>query len=115
MKQSITAVEWYAKQMQLKDYYTQEDFDKIFNQAKEMENEQQSHSDQEVIEFAKWLLKFDNLKNENEYVIKQLYQQFKNEPVQEKMSLNKKITYAICISGAIYLIGRFMIGIIFNV
>ena len=48
MKQSITAVEWYAKQMQLKDYFTQEDFDKIFNQAKEMEKKQRGYSEEDM-------------------------------------------------------------------
>ena len=38
MKQ--TAVEWYAEQMQLKEKFTQEEFDNITNQAKEMEKQQ---------------------------------------------------------------------------
>lgn len=35
-----TAVEWYAKQMQLKEQFKQEEFNNIFNQAKEMEKQQ---------------------------------------------------------------------------
>ena len=38
MKQS--AVEWYAKQMQLKEQLTQEEFNNITNQAIEMETQQ---------------------------------------------------------------------------
>jgi hypothetical protein len=38
MKQS--AVEWYAKQMQLKEQLTQEEFNEITNQAIEMEKQQ---------------------------------------------------------------------------
>ena len=38
MKQ--TAVEWYAEQIQLKEKFTQEEFDNITNQAKEMEKQQ---------------------------------------------------------------------------
>ena len=36
----MTAVEWYAKQMQLKEQFTQEEFNNITNQAKEMEKQQ---------------------------------------------------------------------------
>jgi hypothetical protein len=39
MKQ--TAVEWYAKQMQLKEQFTQEEFNDITNQAIEMEEKLQ--------------------------------------------------------------------------
>lgn len=35
-----TAVEWYAKQMQSKEQFTQEEFDSITNQAKEMEEQE---------------------------------------------------------------------------
>ena len=38
MKQS--AVEWYTKQMQLKEQLTQEEFNEITNQAIEMEKQQ---------------------------------------------------------------------------
>lgn len=38
MKQ--TAVEWYVKQMQLKEQFTQEEFNDITNQALEMEKQQ---------------------------------------------------------------------------
>jgi hypothetical protein len=36
-------------------------------------------ADEFAIGFAEWLLKFDNLKNEKEYVIKQLLEMFKKE------------------------------------
>jgi hypothetical protein len=35
-----SAVEWYFKQMQLKEKFTQDEFDSIFDQAKEMEKQQ---------------------------------------------------------------------------
>lgn len=36
----MTAVEWYVKQMQLKEQFTQEEFNDITNQALEMEKQQ---------------------------------------------------------------------------
>lgn len=36
----MTAVEWYAKQMRLKEQFTQKEFDNITNQAKEMEEQE---------------------------------------------------------------------------
>jgi hypothetical protein len=50
MKQ--TAVEWYFKQMQSKEQFTQEEFDSITNQAKEMENQQK---DKFAIDFYNWI------------------------------------------------------------
>lgn len=47
----LSAVEWYAKQMQLKEQFTQEEFDNITNKAKEMEKQQQ---DNFAIEFYDW-------------------------------------------------------------
>jgi hypothetical protein len=35
-----SAVEWYFKQMQSKEKFTQEEFDSIYDQAKEMEKQQ---------------------------------------------------------------------------
>jgi hypothetical protein len=35
-----SAVEWYFKQMQSKEKFTQDEFDSIFEQAKEMEKQQ---------------------------------------------------------------------------
>lgn len=35
-----TAVEFYAEQMQIKEQFTQEEFNNITNQAKEMEKQQ---------------------------------------------------------------------------
>jgi hypothetical protein len=37
---SITAVEWYFKQMQSKEHFTEDEFDNIHEQAKEMEKQQ---------------------------------------------------------------------------
>jgi hypothetical protein len=56
-----TAVKWYAEQMQLKEQFTQEEFDNITNQAKEMEKEQ---SDNLAICFSEWCL--SELLNGNE-------------------------------------------------
>jgi hypothetical protein len=36
----MTAVEWYFKQMQSKEHFTQDEFDSIYEQAKEMEKQQ---------------------------------------------------------------------------
>jgi len=36
-------------------------------------------ADDFAIGFAEWLLKFDNLKNENKYIIKQLLEIYKKE------------------------------------
>jgi hypothetical protein len=41
----MTAIEWYFKQMQSKEHFTQEEFDSIYEQAKEMEKQQ-------IIEFT---------------------------------------------------------------
>jgi len=49
----MTAVEWYAKQMQLKEQFTQEEFNNITNQAKEMEKQQQGYSEEELLAFGK--------------------------------------------------------------
>jgi hypothetical protein len=46
MKQS--AVEWYAEQMQSKEQFTQEEFNNITNQAKEIEKQQKSYSEEEL-------------------------------------------------------------------
>jgi hypothetical protein len=36
----MTAVEWYFKQMQSKEHFTQDEFDGIYEEAKEMEKQQ---------------------------------------------------------------------------
>jgi hypothetical protein len=56
----MTAVEWYFKQMQSKEHFTQEEFDGIYEQAKEMEKQQiiQSHlqgSKNSIIEVSKYI------------------------------------------------------------
>lgn len=50
MKQTV--VEWYFKQMQSKEKFTQEEFDSIYEQAKEFEKQQK---DKFAIKFAEWL------------------------------------------------------------
>jgi hypothetical protein len=52
------------------------DVEALEEQIKIFNNKQK---DEYAIEFAEWLLKFDNLKNEKEYVIKQLLEIFKKE------------------------------------
>lgn len=51
----MTAVEFYAEQMQLKEQFTQEEFNNITNQAKEMEKQQQGYSEEDML---KMLQKF---------------------------------------------------------
>jgi len=36
----MTAIEWYFKLMQSKEHFTQDEFDSIYDQAKEIEKEQ---------------------------------------------------------------------------
>jgi hypothetical protein len=40
----MTAVEWYFKRMQSKEHFTQDEFDSIYEQAKEMEKQQLEES-----------------------------------------------------------------------
>jgi hypothetical protein len=51
----------------------------LIEEAKEMEEQKQSYSEEEVIKFGQWLSEFNNLDNESEYVIKKLLEQFKNK------------------------------------
>jgi hypothetical protein len=60
----MTAIEWYFKQMQSKEHFTQDEFNKIFSQAKEMEKQQK---DDYAIEFYKWMI--DNIHIFNELSI----------------------------------------------
>ena len=46
---------------------------------KEQEQDKNKYSEKEVIKFGQWLTLFDNLRNENKYVIKQLLKQFKKK------------------------------------
>ncbi|MCI4437371.1 MAG: hypothetical protein JHC33_11250 [Ignisphaera sp.] len=39
----MTAIEWYFKQMQSKEHFTQDEFDSIYEQAKEMEKKDMLH------------------------------------------------------------------------
>jgi hypothetical protein len=90
MKQ--TAVEWYFKQMQSKEQFTQEEFDSITKQAKEMEKQQKAYSEEEVDFFVKNILhhikyyeyNVNNLElisfsNDIESEIEKLYEEFKNK------------------------------------
>jgi hypothetical protein len=45
----------------------------------QQEQDKKMYSKEEVIKFGQWLTLFDNLRNENKYVIKQLLKQFKNK------------------------------------
>ena len=51
----------------------------LIEQAKEIEKQQQGYSEEEVIEFGKFLTEFNNLDNEIECAIKKLLEQFKNK------------------------------------
>jgi hypothetical protein len=72
MKQ--TSVEWYAKQMQLKEKFTQEEFNNITNQAKEMEKQQQGYS-KEDLEVA-FQSGFTNGFNINSVTFEEWFEQF---------------------------------------
>lgn len=45
----------------------------------QQEQDKKMYSEEEVIKFGQWLTLFDNLRNENKYVIKQLLKQFKKK------------------------------------
>jgi hypothetical protein len=45
----------------------------------QQEQDKNKYSEEDVIKFGQWLTLFDNLRNENKYVIKQLLKQFKNK------------------------------------
>jgi response regulator of citrate/malate metabolism len=69
MKQ--TAVEWYFKQMQSKEKFTQEEFDSIYEQAKEIEKQQLINGYQNG--------SIDTLKNELKFGKQNYNEQFKNK------------------------------------
>lgn len=81
MKQS--AIEFYAEQMQLKEQFTQEEFNNITNQAKEMEN-QQSGLQEIKTELDSLNAKLFNLSNELYTQTANLCGEF-NRPVNEKL------------------------------
>ena len=52
----------------------------VFENAKEMfEKQQKGYSEEDVIQFGKFLTEFNNLDNEIECAIKKLLEQFKNK------------------------------------
>lgn len=81
MKQ--TAVEWLWEKIDNTIPYqnneTAKKFNELLEQAKEMEKQQKGYSEEEVIEFGKFLTEFNNLDNEIECAIKKLLEQFKNK------------------------------------
>lgn len=78
-----TAVEFYAEQMQLKEQFTQEEFNNITNQAKEMEK-QQSGLQEIKTELDNLNAKLFNLSNE-------LYIQTSNLCGEFDRPINKKL------------------------
>lgn len=113
MKQ--TPVEFLENYLKIKGLIIHSPDNIIMKEAKDIENDQQKENDKQVIEFAKWLLKFDNLKNPSDFVLQQLFQKFKEEPVKQKISIYKKISHAICILGIAYFVARFIFGTFFNI
>jgi archaellum component FlaC len=103
----MKAVEWYFKQMQSKEKFTQEEFDSIYEQAKEMEKQQKGYCEEEVKRLAfKFYLEMsekmnvpDNLITENytnvdEWFeqlnsIKKYYEQMDKEVHFNRGNLNK--------------------------
>ena len=66
-----SAVEWYFKQMQLKEKFTQDEFDSIYEQAKEMEKQQIIEGYQNG--------SIDTLKDELKFGKQYYNEQFKNK------------------------------------
>jgi hypothetical protein len=66
-----SAVEWYFKQMQSKEKFTQDEFDSIFEQAKEMEKQQIIEGYQNG--------SIDTLKDELKFGKQYYNEQFKNK------------------------------------
>lgn len=79
MKQ--TAVEWLYNNLLLNPI-SNEDIaynEAVFENAKVLNAQQQGYSEEEVIEFGKFLTEFNNLDNEIECAIKKLFEQFKKK------------------------------------
>jgi urate oxidase len=66
-----TAIEWYFKQMQSKEKLTQDEFDSIYEQAKEMEKQQIIEGYQNG--------SIDTLKDELKFGKQYYNEQFKNK------------------------------------
>ena len=73
MKQ--TAVEWYFKQMQSKEKFTQEEFNSIYQQAKEIEKQQQL----ELIQFLAEREDFKEHSSMSIFIAEDFLNQFKNK------------------------------------
>ena len=79
MKQ--TAVEWLYNNLLLNPI-SNEDIaynEAVFENAKVIDARQKGYSEEEVIQFGKFLTEFNNLDNEIECAIKKLLEQFKNK------------------------------------
>jgi hypothetical protein len=57
-----TAVVWYAEQMQSKEQFTQDEFDSIYQQAKEMEKQQIIDAYADGVKETKSRCEYDNAK-----------------------------------------------------
>ena len=110
-----SALEFLENYLKIKGLIIHSPNNPIMIEAKEIEKDQQEKNEKEVIEFAKWILKFDNLKNPSDFVIKELFAQFKEEPVKQKISIYKIISYGICVLGIAYFVARFILGTFFNI
>jgi hypothetical protein len=78
---NMTAVEWLYNNLLLNPI-SNEDIaynEAVFENAKVIDAQQQGYSEEEVIEFGKFLTEFNNLDNEIECAIKKLLEQFKNK------------------------------------
>ena len=73
MKQ--TAVEWYFKQMQSKEKFTQEEFNSIYQQAKEIEKQQQL----ELIQFLAEREDFKEHSSMSIFIAEDFLNKFKNK------------------------------------
>ena len=73
MKQK--AVEWYFKQMQSKEKFTQEEFNSIYQQAKEIEKQQQL----ELIQFLAEREDFKEHSSMSIFIAEDFLNQFKNK------------------------------------
>lgn len=73
MKQK--AVEWYFKQMQSKEKFTQEEFNSIYQQAKEIEKQQQL----ELIQFLAEREDFKEHSSMSIFIAEDFLNEFKNK------------------------------------
>lgn len=77
----MTAVEWLYNNLLLNPI-SNEDIEyneAVFENAKVLDAQQRGYSEEEVVQFGKFLTEFNNLDNEIECAIKKLFEQFKNK------------------------------------